>query len=367
MLFNRTTKLLITVSATFAILTAVAPKARAQGCIVGRNCSDGAIDDSEYLMPHGFEWSINYRGFKANKHYNGDVRQSARETDQNFVINRQNQWNATGTWGLTDQTSIYLDIPYVNNSWSLPLPIGPPAGMRWTQNTQGIGDMSAGVQYWLMKAATHPNGNIQFSLGVQAPTGSDDEKSNFPNSKGTDVTLKYNDVSIQPGTGSWAYPLAAQAFRDVHHWDVFTTFNYLVTPKDTNGVPSLGPQLGFPASPLAPSTAVNSVPDQYLFRIGLARTVPKIPSLTATVAFRDEGVPVHDLIGGSHGFRRAGYSHSIEPALTYTRGDSALTVDIPYTIRRDREPTDPDGVYVSGDATFADSQLIINFTQRYGH
>lgn len=350
---------------TIAILSSFAPTAHAQGCIVGRSCTGGPIGSSEYLEPHEFDWSLNYRGFKADKHYNGDVRQYQREYNHNNVINRQNLWNATGELGVNRQTSVYLDIPYVNNSWSIPMPIGPPAGLRWTQQSQGIGDMSVGVEYWLLNTDRHPNENIQLSIGVQAPTGSKDTKSNFPNSKGTDITLKDNDVSIQPGTGTWAYPVAVQAFKGIRSWTAFTMFDYLITPADTNGVPTLGAQIGSPVNPLAPSTAQNSVPDQYLFRIGLEHGIPKAPSLTAALAFRDEGVPVHDLIGGSQGFRRAGYSHSIEPALTYTRGNSQLTVDVPITIRRDREPTDPDGTYITGDATFADSQLIINFTQRY--
>jgi len=361
----RNSNIIICAFATIGGLVAVAPRATAQGCVVGRSCSGGPIGSSEYLMPHEFEWSLNYRGFKANKHYNGDIRQYQREINQNFVINRQNQWNATGTWGLNKQTSVYLDIPYVNNSWSIPMPIGPPAGMRWTQNSTGLGDISVGVNYWILKADTHPNGNLQVSFGVQLPTGSKDTKSNFPDKTGGNVSLKYNDVSIQPGTGTWAYPFSMEGFKVIRSWTAFSTFNYLITPGDTNNVPSLGTQLGFPVSAVAPSTGVNSVPDEFLFRIGVAHQIGKFKSLTGTLAWRDEGVPVHDLIGHNHGFRRAGYSHSIEPGLTYSRGDSQLTIDIPYTIRRDREPTNPDGTYVSGDATFADSQLIINFTQRY--
>jgi len=352
--------------ATIAILGAVAQSAHAQGCIVGRSCTSGQMGSNEYLMPHEFEWSVNYRGFKANKHYNGDVRQYAREVNQNFVINRQNQWNASGTLGLTKQSSVYLDIPYLNNSWGIPMPIGPPAGLRWTQNSTGLGDISVGYQYWILDTQKHPEQNIQLSLGVQAPTGSKDTRSNFPDKTGGNITLKYNDVSIQPGTGTWEFPFALQAFKEIHSWNVFTQFNYLISPSDTNNVPSLGVQIGSTVNPLAPSTAKNSVPDQYLFRIGVQHSFPKHPNFTLALAFRDEGVPVYDLIGKHHGFRRAGYSHSIEPALTYSKGNSALTIDIPYTIRRDRQPTNPDGTYIKGDSTFADSQLIINFTQRYG-
>ena len=165
--------------ATLAILAASAPSSHAQGCIVGRSCSGGEVGSNEYLMPHEFEWSLNYRGFKANKHYNGDIRQYQREINKNFVINRQNQWNATGTWGLTDQTSVYLDVPYINNSWAIPMPIGPPPGLRWTQQSTGLGDISVGVQYWLLNTKRHPDANVQVSIGVQAPTGSKDTKSNF--------------------------------------------------------------------------------------------------------------------------------------------------------------------------------------------
>ena len=58
--------------------------------------------------------------------------------------------------------------PTTTRTW--PLPIGPPAGMRWTQNTQGLGDISVGFQYWVLNTEKHPDENLQLSLGVHRNT-----------------------------------------------------------------------------------------------------------------------------------------------------------------------------------------------------
>lgn len=356
-----------TAFATVAGLWIVGGAAWGQGCIVGRQCAPGAVDGN-YLMPHQFEIGLNYRGFKANKHYNGRDRQYQREAAGNYVINRQNIWDLTGSVGLSKQTSAYIDIPYVNSGWSIPLPIGSvsvPHGPRYQQKSTGIGDVSVGVKYWVLDTEKHMTENVALGIGIKLPTGNANNKHDFPDINGQNLRERSVDQSIQPGDGGWGIPLSVDAFKSVKSWSFFGTWNYLINPRDTNGTPSIRATLGLPPSATTPSQQVNSVPDQYLLRLGTSYTFQK-PGITALLAWRREGVPAKDLIGGHNGFRRPGYSTSIEPGLSYSHNNTTYTIATPITLTRNRVKTESDGVKSAGDSTFADSQLIVNITHRFG-
>ena len=353
-----------------AALWLSAGSAWGQGCIVGRSCSPGDISGANYLPPSDYEIGFDYRGFTADKHYNGTVEQVQRHQLNNFVINRQNIFDLTGSFGVTKQASVYVDVPYIHSGWSLPLPTGTlggaPPGPRYQQNAAGIGDVSVGVKYWALNTDRSPNGNVALSVGVKLPTGKDNAMSDFPDLTGGNIRSRPVDQSIQPGDGSYGFPTSLEAFKTVKRVNFFATGNYLISPRDTNGVASIRANLGVASTPATASQNVNSVPDQYLIRIGVGTAVTAVPGLSASLAWRKEGVPAKDLIGHSHGFRRPGFSTSIEPTLSYSHHDTTYTVSVPLTQTRDRVPTVSDGVPVAGDSTFADSQFIFNVTHRFG-
>ena len=341
-----------------------------QGCIVGRSCSPGDISGVNYLRPHQYDLSFDYRGFTADKHYNGTARQYQRQQAGNFVINRQNIFDLTGTFGITNQASIYVDVPFIHSGWSIPLPIGavggPSPGPRFQQNATGLGDISVGLKYWALNTDRHPNENVALGVGVKFPTGKDDVTTDYPDITGGNIQQHDVDQSIQPGDGGYGFPTTLEAFATVKKINFFVTGNYLISPRDSNGVPSIIATLGIKPNPAAPSTLVNSVPDQYLVRIGAGITVPGLKGVSASLAWRQEGVPAKDLIGGNHGFRRPGYSTSIEPTISYTQLNTTYTLSLPQTLTRNRVSAVSDGVPVHGDATFADSQVIVNITHRFG-
>ena len=161
-----------------------------QGCIVGRQCSPGEISGSNYLPPHQYDLSFDYRGFTADKHYNGTARQYQREKIGNFVVNRQNIFDVTGTLGVTKQLSVSVDIPYIHSGWSIPLPVGSIGGAspgpRAQQNSQGLGDISLGLKYWVLDTEKHPNGNVALGVGVKLSTGKDNVTTDFPDITGED-------------------------------------------------------------------------------------------------------------------------------------------------------------------------------------
>jgi hypothetical protein len=84
-----------------------------------------------------------------------------------------------------------------------------------------------------------------------------------------------------------------------------------------------------------------------------------------SAGFRDECLPVHDLIGGSEGFRRPGYIISEEQGVSYSFKKFNAYAYVPVALVRNRTQSVPDknrtaltGVYSQGDAAFAD--YVIN-------
>jgi hypothetical protein len=98
----------------------------------------------------------------------------------------------------------------------------------------------------------------------------------------------------------------------------------------------------------------------------------KMRSFVFSLGARDECLPVHDLAGGSRGFRRPGYILSAEPGITYQYKKISLYYFMPFALIRNRTQSVPDkiktqatGVYAQGDAAFADyvinAGLALNF------
>jgi hypothetical protein len=109
---------------------------------------------------------------------------------------------------------------------------------------------------------------------------------------------------------------------------------------------------------------VNSVPDQYLYRAGAGFRIAQ--GIGASLAARAEGTPSNDLIGRSNGFRRPGYSVSVEPGLSYSRGDTTWALSVPVRLLANRRPTHADGGRQIGDATFPDYMVLLGVSKRWG-
>ena len=84
---------------------------------------------------------------------------------------------------------------------------------------------------------------------------------------------------------------------------------------------------------------ILSVPDQYSTRAGVEARIDK---LALSAGLRYEGVPVNDLIGGSNGFRRPGYSLSIEPGIRYQLKNMSIYAFVPVHIKRATLQSVPD-------------------------
>jgi hypothetical protein len=364
--------MLSVVALTAVTIAWTAPQsALAQGCILSRQCAPGigaATEGGAYLKPGEWQISTNYRQLEATRHFNGIREQFDRETNRTFVINKQKIVDINANYAVNDRLNLSLSVPYLAaGSWNVPLPIPftNPPGPRSQQDSSGLGDITFSGRYWLRDGTKMPKSNMALGLGVKFPTGKDNLTGAFPDRTGGNIAPRPVDQSIQLGDGGWGIQLGAQMFKSVGKTVLFSTGSYLISPRNTNGVPSIRANLGFPTDPLRPSLDVNSVPDQYLFRAGAMRNIGN-KGFTASLAWRVEGVPPSDLIGDSDGFRRPGYGTFIEPGLIYSRGANTFSLNIPIALIRNPQQTRADGNPIAGDATFADYILLFNYTRNFG-
>jgi peroxiredoxin len=322
-------------------------------------------DSSPYQLPGEWQISLSSRNLVSNDHYSGTEEQVQRQALANFVTNRQNLADLSLTRALTSRLSLTLGVPFVSSSWANRDPRSPLPGPRVevAQNGRGIGDISLTSRYWLFDTAKHLNRNIAAGVGVKIPTGNARAQDRYPDRNGENDQLRYVDQSVQPGDGGWGLVMEAHGFWRVNRLLLFGSGSYLANPRNENGTPSLVVARGGP--PPVPSQfdrLVNSVPDQYLARLGGA--IPVWNGFSASLAWRVEGLPRYDLIGDSNGFRRPGSSMFIEPGISYSRGPHTLAFNVPIAYYYNRRP-DPNTA-LEGDATFPRHIFLTSYSFRLG-
>jgi hypothetical protein len=141
----------------------------------------------------------------------------------------------------------------------------------------------------------------------------------------------------------------------------------LINPRETNGVQTVSGDL-LKANMGDPGLIVNSVPDQSMVRGGLARPLWRAIGLSGSIGVRWEGIPPRDLIGGSDGFRLPGYTVSIEPGISISRGKDYLSVTAPVAVYRYGQNSVPgvrtNNPYV-GIASFSDYQINVTYSHTF--
>jgi len=329
--------------------------AYAQGCVLIREAAPviGAAT-STYLRPGEWQLDVSYRDSTATRHFSLDQEQTQREILGTNVINTQKQTVFNLSHAFTERYSFGVAVPVVVATWGIPRPLTPP-GPRATEHGQGIGDISAMGRAWVFDPATHASRNISVGLGFKAPSGNQNQNDVYNDNNGINPTSKPIDQSIEPGDGGWGAQLEVQGFSRVGRAFVFGSIDYLSNPKDYNDAPS-GRSAG------EYHRDFNSVPDQYVMRVGVGAPVWR--RLGASVAFRVEGVPRYDAIGRSDGFRRPGQERYVEPSLTYTVGRSTLQFNLPIGVYRYRGPDPYTGA--NGDATFPNYVALASYSYRFG-
>lgn len=352
----------IAASALLAGAVLAPSAAHAQGCILARQSSPLHNEDP-YLLRGEWQLSATYRWLRADTHFAGTTELLQRERLRNNVVNQQQLLDIGVTHAVNRRLNLTLGIPILMyGGWSVPVPVFP-AGERQVQSAEGLGDLSLTGRYWLQDPDRHLRGNVALGLGIKAPTGNYNAKDRFPDATGERFSVMPVDQSIQPGDGGWGINLDLQAFRRVGSATLFANGTYLVNPRNTNGTESSVLFLcGGDIPPNLMRFKYNSVPDQYLGRVGVSVPVPRTKGLSVSLAARIEGVPQSDFIGGSDGFRRPGYSIFVEPGVSYTTGTHTFTLNVPVATQRNLNKI---GGY-QVDGTLADFIILAGYSYRFG-
>jgi len=353
---------------TIAILSFLAPaKTNAQGCVAIKS-SGGIGAMSNHLNDTSSKWFLNAnnRYFKSYKHFIGTDEQKQRTELGTNVINHQYTLDMAITRIINSRWSVMLDVPIESNSRSS-LYEQNNLG-RYVTHSFGVGDIRFAVYAWLINPVKSPRGNVQVGLGLKLPTGSYNYQDYF---HVTDSTTRLGpvDQSIQLGDGGTGFTLEINAFYHLtKSVSVYGNFYYLSNPREQNSVSTARGGTAS-ASAVANGSAVMSVPDQYMARAGFDISSR---NFVFSLGAREECLTVHDLIGGSKGFRRPGFIISAEPGVTYNLKKVSLYAFVPVAIVRNRTQSVPDkisteltGKMTHGDAAFADYAVNIGATIRF--
>lgn len=315
------------------------------------------------------EWQVTIasRNLVSNDHYNGTVEQVQRQALQNYVTNKQNLVDIGVSHAVNRQLALTFAMPFVNSSWASRDPAFPLPAPRHeiAQNGKGIGDISLTGRYWLFDTQTHETWNIAAGGGVKFPTGNSRAQDQFPQGR-TDTSniLRYVDQSVQPGDGGWGLMMEAHGFKAMYRAFLFGSASYLANPRDENNTPSILTTLGISTAPGTPNEGlgVNSVPDQYMTRLGASVGIWK--GIAGSVAWRMEGLRRYDLFGDSHGWRRPGTEMFIEPGISYQVGGHTFSFNVPIGYYYNRRPNPYTGN--AGDATFPREIFLTSYAWRFG-
>ena len=265
-----------------------------------------------------------------------------------------------GSYGLSRQFSVSVDVPVVLYShWSTKL-----AGVRYDQPAHGIADAVFSGTFWLWNCERYPEKNVSFTMGIRAPTGNSDYKVLYPNNLGQDFKMRPVFPGIQPGSGAWGWRIGVDGFQRIKRFTVFGTGIYTFSLRDQNNTYALGVTLN-PAgvTATAPRLRFISTPDSYLFNIGTATSIPKVSRVTAFVQGRIAGVPVHNVLTRTIGFRQPGYYVTVEPGLAFSTKWANYTVSSPIRVTAATRPNFT-GAPVSSD--FTHYSIVGSISFRFG-
>ena len=356
-----------TIFILFVIIVISYQTAYTQGCVAIR--SNGAVctkQDAGKAVSNAWQLNTGYRYFKSFRHYVGTKEQKQRIEEGTDVRNWSHSINFNLSRQLNNRWSLALDLPVIANSRSSLYEHGGRA--RHSTNSFGLGDIRFSAYRWLLDPAKSMNANIQVGLGIKLPTGDYKYQDFFYKPDSTQV-LGPVDQSIQLGDGGTGFTAEVNAYYNFsHHVGVYGNFYYLLNPREQNGTSNTRGAAPTAAN-LAYTISTHSVPDQYMARAGANVTVS---DFSVSAGMRMECIPVHDLVGGSTGFRRPGYVVSAEPGFTYQMKKVAAFGSVPVALIRSRTQSVPDKirtqlteVRAQGDAAFADYSINVGLSYRF--
>ena len=260
------------------------------------------------------------------------------------------------TYAFTPRYSVTLTMPFVHGEIS-----SLYFGSRQTTTAGGLGDVRLVGNAWLLNPNKPRDGNISFGVGVKAPTGDEKATDTFQTSTGPQI--RPVDIAIQPGDGGWGINLELVGYQKIiERLYGYVSGSYLINPREQNDAVTISPY------PSGPNGAIRrlSVADQYLGRVGLTYAIWPQQGLSLSFGGRIDGVPTRDLVGGSEGFRRPGYSVYVEPGVSWTRGQNSFNLFTPVLVYANRQKNiydDRTGTH--GPGAFADYLIIASLSRKF--
>jgi cytochrome oxidase Cu insertion factor (SCO1/SenC/PrrC family) len=309
--------------------------------------------------------NVSTRNLRSSDHYNGTVEQVARQTADTYVVNLQHMVDVSVSHNFSERFSASVGVPFISSSWGIPMPLAGGRAARVDQVGRGLGDISVSGRAWVLPTGRFRSGNVAVGLGLKMPTGNSNAKATYPNIAGNNPQLKPVDQSVQPGDGGWGVTLDLSGFKRIPYATLFGSASYLANPRNRNNTTAIGYNISAAAVPPinADGTSFNSVPDQFMARLGGAVPIGST-GLACSLAWRVEGVPRYDLIGQSRGFRRPGVEMFVEPGVSYAKGGHVYSVQVPIGYYRNRFPNPYTGN--RGDATFPKYIVLASYGYRFG-
>lgn len=334
-----------------------------QGCIASRgaggaSCALASGNGSSGAM--NWEASVGYRWLHSDRMFSGDVEQTQREAEGSQEINDSHFLDVAIKYSLTPRWSTELTIPIAVNDRSQvvrALNFQRTILGRFHTQSAGLGDLRWMTRGWIFDPILHPKGNVQVGLGLSMPTGDRDVQDTFliPGRRGPVPQVHAVDQSIQLGAGGWGGVLELSAFRQlVPRLAAYANGSYTVTPEEKY-------------TPTASLNGDYSITDNYLARGGVEWTAWPSHSVALSIGGRIEGVPVHDLIGGSEGFRRPGYAVSVEPGISVMLHSWSASLAAPVAVYRNRQQSiaERDAGIPPVAAGFADFVIILRLSKTF--
>ena len=307
-----------------------------QGCVMIRSINGFGQYNGLNNSFTNSEWQItaSSRYYSSNKNYfEGEDLTPAK---QNQTVNSVFTAEVTVARLLNNGWSLDLTIPYTDGARTSNQEHGGLNTARYTTRATGLGDIRFMARKWLLAPSINQRGNIQLGLGLKFATG-DYKYQDYFHKNDTTVVLSYVNPSIQLGDGGTGIMTELNAYYFLNRKRTLSVYGnvfYMLSPRDQNGVLFT---MGNTPKP-DPNPAIralhyeNSVPDIWALRAGIEYN---LKNWGFSFGVRDEGVPVHDVLGASNGLRRPGYNLAIEPGIIYNQSRFSIFFYLPVFIKHD--------------------------------
>ncbi|MGH7584257.1 MAG: hypothetical protein ACREL5_13635, partial [Gemmatimonadales bacterium] len=267
---------------------------------------------------HRGQWQVGVAGRRVatNRFYVGDQETESEAPFGQPLHLRLNSIDLSVRYAVSDRVTATATVPYFYGTQE----ITNADNLRHQSSNSGIGDVSAGLDMWLISPTSHPDGNVSAGLAVKAPTGANLASFQFhlPNATTVPMTLT---PTLQLGDGGWAVLAQLNAFQHL-----------------------TGPVSAYASGLYSVSTRTHTdetfqgltvaVPDVYTARAGLGFALVPDAGLSVSLGGRIDGTPASDLIGGRTDYKRdGGYYLYVEPGLAWVAGPNQFTLSVPVRVR----------------------------------